>query len=189
MVAEQLNLHPERTKTIRKLDALRTNQPELMRRLKADHPNLSKLEASLRQKQERFEEKKREFMTSEQRTGEFKDEYKRLLAELEAIGRAIPEERKRLVEVNREELAKIGERLYEMDYKRKHWRYDGAGLALKKAGMTRNPFQHVVEKSILTLHEDLEYRTSADWDYRTRQELENRVPPTMREWLERVRGY
>lgn len=84
--------------------------PELMERLKANHPHLSKLEASLRQKQKRFEEKKREFLTSEPKTGEWKDEYQKLLAELDVIGRAIPEEKKRLLEVHREELAKIGER-------------------------------------------------------------------------------
>jgi hypothetical protein len=39
------------------------------------------------------------------------------------------------------------------------------------------------------LHEGLEYRTTADWDYRKRQELSNEVPPTMKEWLIRVRGY
>jgi len=76
-----------------------------------------------------------------------------------------------------------------MDYKRKHWRYDGEGLAMKKAGLDRNPFHNAKEQSILTLHEGLEYRTTADWDYRTRQELSNEVPPTMKEWLIRVRGY
>jgi len=189
MIDEQLHGHPERTKTIRRLDALRRNHPELLRKLKTNHPSLSKLEESFRQKQKSFDEKKRGFLTRQPRTGEFKDEYKRLLAELEVIGRAIAEERKRLLEVNREELAKIGARLHEMDYKRKHWRYDGAGLAMKKAGLGPNPLHNLKEPSILTLHEKGNYRTSADWDYRTRQELENKVPPTMKAWLERVRGY
>jgi len=189
MVSEQLDLHPGRTRTSRKLDALRKNLPELMGRLKAGHQSFSKLEASLKQKQKSFEEKKREFNTREPKVGEFKDEYKKILAELKAVDRAIPEERKRLVSVNLEELARIGERLHDMEYKRKHWRYDGAGLALKRAGLDRNPFRNVKEKSILTLHEGLNYRTTADWDYRTRQELNNSVPPTMKKWLERVRGY
>ena len=60
---------------------------------------------------------------------------------------------------------------------------------MKKAGMTRNPYLHHVEKAILALHDGLEYRTTADWDHRTRQEIRGEVPPTMNEWLKRVRGY
>jgi len=186
---QQLDLHGGWTQTSRKLDALRKDLPHLMERLKANHPDLSALEASLEQKRKSFEQKKREFLSRETEVGALTDEYKKVLAELDALDRAVAEEKKRLVVENLEELARIGERLHDMEYKRKHWRYDGQGLALKKAGMERNPFQHVVEESILMLHEGLEFRTSADWDYRTRQELENRVPPTMKEWLERVRGY
>jgi len=189
MVSEHLDLHPERTQTSGKLDALRKNLPDLLKRLKANHPDLSTLEASLDRRQKSFEVKKREFLTREVQVGELKDEYKKVLAELDAVDRAVSKEKKRLLSVNLEELAKIGERLHDMEYKRKHWRYDGEGLAMKKAGMDRNPFRNVREDSILTLHEGLNYRTSADWDYRTRQEVRNEVPPIMKEWLERVRGY
>ena len=38
-------------------------------------------------------------------------------------------------------------------------------------------------------HQNLEYHTTVDWDYRTREELSGKVTPKMKEWLIRVRGY
>jgi len=189
MLSEQLDRHPERTQTIGKLNALRENLPKLLEKLKAEHPNLAELETSLKQKQETFDQTRREFLGSEPKAGELKDEYRKVLAELESVDRAIREEKERMLSDNIEELEKIGGRLQEIAEKRKFWRYDGQGLALKKAGLDRNPFRDVKEQSILTLHESPQYRTTADWDYRTRQEINGEVPPTMKEWLERVRGY
>ncbi|NQT37145.1 MAG: hypothetical protein HQ581_06630, partial [Planctomycetes bacterium] len=172
-----------------KIDALRKNLPKLLESLKADHPDLSKLETSLKQKQKTFEETKGAFLTRQTQAGELKGPYKKVLAALDAVDRAIVEEKERMVSENVAELAEIGRRLYEIENKRKHWRYDGQGLAIRRAGMSRNPFANSAQESILTLHEGLEYRTTADWDYRTRQEVRGDVPPTMKEWLERVRGY
>jgi len=35
----------------------------------------------------------------------------------------------------------------------------------------------------------LKYHTSADWEDRTKEEIEGTAPPKMKKWLERVRGY
>ncbi|MHC4202907.1 MAG: hypothetical protein ACYSU0_23205 [Planctomycetota bacterium] len=37
--------------------------------------------------------------------------------------------------------------------------------------------------------QNLVYHTTADWDGRTREEIEGKVTPEMKEWLARVRGH
>jgi hypothetical protein len=76
--------------------------------------------------------------------------------------------------------------------------YAAAGKALRdeknrlfeKAGVSaRNPFS----KSDATQHKNfqktLEYHSTADWDHRTREEVSGAVPPKMKNWLLRVRGF
>ena len=75
--------------------------------------------------------------------------------------------------------------------------YAAAGKALKdeknrlfeKAGVSaRNPFS----KSDATQHKNFQktlgYHSTADWDHRTREEVNGAVPPKMKNWLLRVRG-
>ena len=71
----------------------------------------------------------------------------------------------------------------------KFWRYDGQGLADQRAGLTRDPFVISADKRILEFQLGLKFRTTADWDYRVREEVNGEVPPIMKKWLERVRGY
>ena len=172
-----------------KLRVLQQKHPKLLEKARADHPELSKLEKTLRLKQQTFEEAKQEYLKNEPRRGPTGDEYEKLVGELDAVSRAIPEERARLLKVNEKELSKIGARLYEMGYQRKMWRYDGMYLPMKEAGLGRNPLHNQKEPPIVSLHEKIEYKTSADWEYRTSQELGNKVPPIMQQWLDRVRGY
>ena len=76
--------------------------------------------------------------------------------------------------------------------------YAAAGKALKdeknrlfeKAGVSaRNPFS----KSDATQHKNFQktlgYHSTADWDHRTREEVSGAVPPKMKNWLLRVRGF
>jgi len=60
---------------------------------------------------------------------------------------------------------------------------------MQRSGLGGNPFAVSVDKAVLTFQQGLEYRTTADWDYRTHEEVRGTVPPKMKKWLERVRGY
>lgn len=184
-----LDHHAGRTKTNGELNVLRERLRDLEDKLKAERPNLAETKAFFEKKQQSLERRKREFLSKAPKVGELKDEYQEVLAEIEALDRAIGEEKKRLKTENLQELAKIGKRLNEIHQQRKSWRLDRQGLALQEAGLLRSPFGLSVDEGVLTFQQGLEYRSTADWDYRTRQEINDEVPPTMKEWLERVRGY
>jgi len=50
-----------------------------------------------------------------------------------------------------------------------------------------NPYPGQEAARLKQFQESLEFHTSADWDYRTREELRGEVPEKMRRWLLRVR--
>ena len=53
-----------------------------------------------------------------------------------------------------------------------------------------NPYTPMAEgERIMELQQNLVYHTTADWDYRTPEEVKGKVTPAMKKWLERVRGY
>jgi hypothetical protein len=61
---------------------------------------------------------------------------------------------------------------------------------LEKAGVSgRNPFARRDVAQLRDFQESLIYHTTADWDHRTREELSGDVPPHMKKWLLRVRGF
>ena len=187
-LSNALDNHAERTKTIGELDALRKKRTVLTARLEADR-SISELAASLERKRQGLEKRKREFMAAQRQAGELKKEYKNIHAEIPVIDRAIVEEKKRMLSDNLVELAAIGKRLHEIELEAKWWRYDGQGLYGQRAGLTRNPFVISVDENILIFQQGLKFRTSADWDYRVREEVRGEVPPIMKKWLEKVRGY
>ena len=151
--------------------------------------SLGELKASFEQKRRGLEKKKREFLAARRKSGEHKDEYKNILAELAGIDRAIGKEKKRMRSDNIAELAKIGKRLYEIEIAVKWWRYDGQGLYAQRAGLTPNPFVISVDTRALELQQGLKFSTTVDWDYRVREEISGVLPTIMKKWLERVRGY
>ena len=62
--------------------------------------------------------------------------------------------------------------------------------ALKSAGVFGdNPHPGAEAAELWDHQQNLKYHTTADWDTRTREEIEGRVTPTFKEWLPRVRGY
>jgi len=122
--AKALDHHAERAKTNDELNALRKNLPVLTERLKAARPNLAKMEASARRKQQGLESKKRDFMVRQPEVGELKDAYKKVLAEIATFDRAIGREKKRMLADNLDKLAAIGKRLNEIYVLRRDWRLD-----------------------------------------------------------------
>ncbi len=186
---EVLDVHPQRTKTREEIDALRKALTDLERKLKADRPELTESEAALKQRQQDLDEARRAFMARQPGSGEWKDDFRRVLGELEAVDRAIAEEKRRLQRDNVDELAEIGRIFHERAQRAKFWRLDGQGLALQETGLAQDPFARHVDRSVRTFQQSLGFRTSADWEYRTRQEINDDVTPIMKTWLERVRGY
>jgi hypothetical protein len=61
---------------------------------------------------------------------------------------------------------------------------------LQEAGVAgSNPFSRRDITKQRDFQQSLKYHTTADWDYRTREELTGAVPPKMKKWLLRVRGF
>jgi len=188
MLKDARDFHPEWTKTSGELNALRKKRPVLLARLEAAR-SIGKLEKSLEQKRRDLEKKERDFLAAQRKSGEHKDEYKKTLTELAVVDRAIGVEKKRMLTDNLPELAEIGKRLYEIEMDAKWWRYDGQGLYAQRAGLTPNPFVISVDTRALTFQQGLKFSTTVDWDYRVREEISGVLPPIMKKWLERVRGY
>ena len=44
-------------------------------------------------------------------------------------------------------------------------------------------------RSVWEFQQSLKYHTSANWEDRTAEEIKGKVPPKMKAWLKRVRGY
>ena len=63
------------------------------------------------------------------------------------------------------------------------------GKIFVTAGLTRDPFVISVDKRTGEFQRALKFHTTADWDYRVREEIKDAVPPIMAKWLKRVRGY
>jgi hypothetical protein len=188
MLKDALDFHPERAKTMNQRDVLRKELPVLVKRLEKDR-SIGKLQKSLEQKRRDLEKKKRNFLSAQQKSGEHKDEYKKILAELAGVDRAIDKEKKRMHSDNIVELAAIGKRLYELEMDAKWWRYDGAGLYQQRAGLTPNPYLIGVNSGPLKFQQGLKFTTTVNWDYRVREEISGRLMPIMKKWLKRVRGY
>ena len=125
--------------------------------------------------------------------GEFKDEYENLPAELETIDQAISEEKEHMKNVNREELALVDRSLKDIPRWNMHWGEDYKTPGLRedtiKAMLTDNPLMYLEAPAILSICEPVDFRTTADWEYRTPQEVKGEVPPAMRRWLDGIRDY
>jgi hypothetical protein len=62
--------------------------------------------------------------------------------------------------------------------------------ALKSAGLIGgNPYPGKNAATIRESQQKVKYHTAADWDYRMAAEIDGAVPPKMKDWLLRFRGY
>jgi len=62
--------------------------------------------------------------------------------------------------------------------------------ALAGAGLLgRNPYLGRNSASLYHFQKSLKYHTTADWDTRTKEEIQGRAPEKMKKWLKNVRGY
>jgi len=85
-----------------------------------------------------------------------------------------------------EEMAKLDVRIAKLQDEADRLRT----AALKAAHVLGdNPHPGAEEAELWDHQQNLKHHTTADWDTRTREEVEGRVTPTFKEWLPRVRGY
>ena len=67
---------------------------------------------------------------------------------------------------------------------------DEKNRLLEAAGVSgRNPFARPSAVKLKRFQQSVKYHSTADWDYRTREEVSGAVPPKMKNWLLRVRGF
>jgi len=67
---------------------------------------------------------------------------------------------------------------------------DKRNRLLEAAGFSgRNPFARRDVAQMRDFQQSLKYHTTADWDHRTGEEVNGAVPPKMKKWLLRVRGF
>ena len=67
---------------------------------------------------------------------------------------------------------------------------DEKNRLLREAGFSaRNPFSKRDATQHKNFQKTLGYHSTADWNHRTREEVSGTVPPKMKNWLLRVRGF
>ena len=67
---------------------------------------------------------------------------------------------------------------------------DEKNRLFEKAGVSGgNPFARRDVAQLREFQQSLNYHTTADWDHRTREEVSGAVPPKMKKWLLRIRGF
>jgi predicted Zn-dependent peptidase len=115
-----------------------------------------------------------------------RSEYRQAEASLVAAREALDEERKRIEQVKSAELARLATRIEKLQAESRAMRDD----ALRKAHLFgRNPHPGSDAAKLKDLQHALIYHTTADWDYRTPEEVAGTAPQKMKQWLIRVRGY
>jgi hypothetical protein len=67
---------------------------------------------------------------------------------------------------------------------------DEKNRLFEKAGVSGgNPFARPSAVKLKEFQQSVKYDSTADWDHRTREEVSGAVPPKMKNWLLRVRGF
>jgi len=177
--------HAGRIKLESRLRRLRENLSALNTKPLQSHPEYSKLQASRSAKQGVLGARRKQI---EQRVRSSAD-YKNAEAARVAARKAIDDERKRIVEAKSAEVAKLDARIQKRHEESQVLRNN----ALKGARLLGgNPYPGRNAAKLKDLQQSLKYHTTADWDYRIRDDGnrgESDVPPKLKKWLLRVRGY
>ena len=96
------------------------------------------------------------------------------------------DEKKRIEQTTNGEVAKLDARIETLQQESRTLRDD----AMRNAHVFgQNPYPGKEAARLKDIQENLKYHATADWDYRTREEVNGKVTPKMKEWLLRVRGY
>jgi len=176
----EIEAHPGRIGMDRQLKRLRENLGALTARLEGSHPELSKLDKSVSAKRGALQTTRKQF----EERGRAGDDYKKAEATCAAATKAFEDERKRVEREKSKELAEIAARIEKLQKESKALR----DSTLKSARLFgQNPYPGGEAARLKDFQQGLVYHTTADWDTRTREEIEGRVTPTFKNWLLRVR--
>jgi len=182
MLRAAMETHPGRKELESQLQQLKENLNALTTRLQTSHPEYTALQKSREAKERDMRTARNEF---EQRTRAGND-YKQAESKCSAARKAFEKEKRRAEQATTDEATKLDERIANLQKESNALRDN----ALRRAGLLgRNPYPGSDAARLREIQQRLKYHTTADWDYRTREEVRGTVPPKMKEWLLRVRGY
>jgi len=177
----------ERRKLQSRGNAIRKSRDELHATLTAAHPDYANLQKEIAAKQKRLGEIRTRIDQRIRSKGVYKNaEQKRHLARkaFDDAGHACRHGDREAPE--NEDMARLDTRI--ATFRQEAGRLRNA--ALKAAGVLGdNPYPGAEAAEFWDHQQNLKHYTTADWDTRTREEIEGRVTPVFREWLLRVRGY
>ena len=179
---QEMEAHAGRKKLDNQIRRLRENLAALNKKMTGPNSEYAKLQASRSEKQAALGATRRQI---EQRIRS-SAAYKKAEEAQSAARKAMDDARKRIVEAKSGEVAKLDARSAKLHKEAQLIRNN----ALKSAGLLgRNPYPGRDVARLRDFQQSLKYHTRADWDYRTREEIDDKVPPKMKKWLQRVRGY
>jgi hypothetical protein len=154
----------------------------LTARRKASNPEIFRLEKTVRMKQNALDIKRAEYVESAKTRA--KDDYKKAGDAFAAARQAVEDEKQRS-EQTKEILALVA-RIGVLQKEQVELR----DVALSNAKLSgKNPHPGSKSRSLWKFQQNLKYHTTADWDHRTREEVQGTVTPTLKQWLLRVRGH
>jgi len=180
--ALRTDLRAVRARLDKELRQLRKDQGALVTKLRQSHAELADLEKSASTSRQALQTARRRL----EARGRASKAYKQAEAVRAGAGKAIDDERKRVERDKSKQFADIAARIEELQkISRALW-----DSTLKKARLLGpNPHPGREAAGMKERQQNLNYHTTADWDYKTREEVSGEVTPTMKEWLIRVRGY
>jgi len=182
MLRGAIESHAERTKLESRRQQLQEDLNALTARLQESHPEYAKLQNSHGEKDRELRTKKSLF---EQRL-RAQSNYKKAEAACSAARKAVDDERKQTEQATTEEVAELDGRIEKLQKELNSLQ----NIALRDANLLGvNPYPGRDAARLMEFQQRLKYHTTADWDDRTREEVSGMVPPKMKEWLLRVRGY
>ena len=181
-VRNAIDSHAGRKRMEGEIRRLREAQDTLFAKRRKSHPTLARLEESVRAKQSALSAARKQ-IEDQVRSG---GDYKKAEAARVAARKAIDDERKRLEQEKSKDAADLAARIETLQRESSVlW-----NKALKTAGLSgMNPYPDGSAAGMNDLQRSPAYHTTADWEDRTREEIDGKAPAKMMEWLKRVRGY
>ncbi len=177
----EINAHAGRKRMEERHRRLREDLSALTARLRKSHPEYSKLHESRSAKERALQMRKKQF----EERGRAGNDYKKAEAARTAAQKAVEDEKKRIEREKSREIANLTARIERLQKESKTL-WDSTLRSAHLFG--KNPYPGKDAAKVKDFQESLLYHTTADWDYRTREEVGGKVTPKMKQWLLRVRS-
>ncbi len=170
-----------------RFNLLRKDRNKLLARLTANHSQAADLQKQIAAKQQRLTAVRKSIQDRIGAKDVYKDaEQKRHVATRTFDRPNLPRPQPSAKHHHNKEIKRLGAQIANLRKQANRIR----DAAFKAAGVSGdNPYPGSEAAELWDHQQNLTHHTTADWDTRTREELENRVTPVFKEWLLRVRGY